>query len=242
MNHKAINTAFLKLWKRAESTDRANLVDTFVDIGPLFTLLSSHDHQVLFGRRGTGKTHALLYLAETVRKREELSIYLDMRITGSTGGTYSDSTLPLAQRATRLLSDTLATVHNEIFEFVIDNDDDVDLSRLGPLLDELGEAITDIEVVGTYEHETEKDEASEQKQSSGIQAGIDTNGARLSVESKGEDRKTESQRTRVTRSGTRQYRVHFGRVGTTLQRLIETLPHKRIWLILDEWSVIPVEL
>jgi Cdc6-like AAA superfamily ATPase len=60
--NKVINTAFMKLAKRAESKDRAKLVETFVDAEPLLTLLSTTDHQIIYGRRGTGKTHALLYL------------------------------------------------------------------------------------------------------------------------------------------------------------------------------------
>jgi Cdc6-like AAA superfamily ATPase len=51
-----INDALLRLTKRAETNDRSKLLETFVNIGPLFTLLSNSDHQVLYGRRGTGKT------------------------------------------------------------------------------------------------------------------------------------------------------------------------------------------
>ena len=54
-----INRAFMQLVRRSDRLDRNRLVETFVDVGPLFTLLSSADHQIIFGRRGTGKTHAL---------------------------------------------------------------------------------------------------------------------------------------------------------------------------------------
>lgn len=60
----AINTALLRIAKRAEVSARDRLIQTFVDVGPLFTLLNGLDHQVIFGRRGTGKTHALSYLAD----------------------------------------------------------------------------------------------------------------------------------------------------------------------------------
>lgn len=42
-----INTAILKLKKRAEKYSMDQLVDTFVDIGSLFTLLLNTDHQIL---------------------------------------------------------------------------------------------------------------------------------------------------------------------------------------------------
>ena len=57
-----------------------------MDVGPLFTMLSSEDHQIVYGRRGTGKTHALSYLADEVRRRGDLAVYVDMRTIGSTGG------------------------------------------------------------------------------------------------------------------------------------------------------------
>lgn len=67
--NRHINNSFMRLPKRAEMSDRAKLVATFVDVGPLFTLLSSRDHQLIYGRRGTGKTHAMSYLAETVTRQ-----------------------------------------------------------------------------------------------------------------------------------------------------------------------------
>lgn len=242
MNHTSVNTKFLKLWKRAESTDRAKLVDTFVDVGPLFTLLSSKEHQILFGRRGTGKTHALIFLAETVRAMNGLPIYLDMRVTGSTGGIYSDSALPLTQRATRLLSDTLSAIHDNVYEYVVDHDDKVDLSRIGKVLDDLAAAVTEVEVVGIYEHEEIDDISVERSESSNLNAGISSSGLLLELGDNSETCERVGARTRISRSGEQRYRVHFGRVGNALQRLLNEMPHERIWLILDEWSVVPIEL
>jgi hypothetical protein len=52
----ATNLALMKLARRAEDRgDDQLLVDTFVDVGPLFTLLSSNDHQILYGRAGPGR-------------------------------------------------------------------------------------------------------------------------------------------------------------------------------------------
>ena len=73
-----LNNALLRLSKRAESADRSKLVETFVDTGALSTLLEGHDHQIIYGRRGTGKTHALLYLADRVHQKGDLAAYIDM--------------------------------------------------------------------------------------------------------------------------------------------------------------------
>lgn len=100
-----LNEALLKLKLRAERYDRSHIVQTFVDVGPLFTLLQTEDHQILYGRRGTGKTHALEYLANAVEGRGDIAVSIDMRTIGSSGGLYSDPNVSLAERATRLLVD-----------------------------------------------------------------------------------------------------------------------------------------
>jgi hypothetical protein len=38
----------MRLSRRAETSDLETLVQTFVDTGPLFHLIQSHDHQVIF--------------------------------------------------------------------------------------------------------------------------------------------------------------------------------------------------
>jgi Cdc6-like AAA superfamily ATPase len=79
-NH-LINMAFLGVQRRAESVDRQTLVQTFVDIGALFAVLSSHDHQIIYGRRGTGKTHALLYVAEMAKQAKGIPVYVVLHPT-----------------------------------------------------------------------------------------------------------------------------------------------------------------
>ncbi|MGH9810349.1 MAG: hypothetical protein ACRD9W_24395, partial [Terriglobia bacterium] len=73
----AVNEAFMRFQRRAEAADARKLQETFVDVGPLMTVLSSTDHQIMYGRRGTGKTHALSFLAERRRAAGDLPIYLD---------------------------------------------------------------------------------------------------------------------------------------------------------------------
>src|SRR5690606_19802747 len=101
-----LNRAFMRLARRSERVDRARLVDTFVNVGPLLTLVSSDDHQIIFGRRGTGKTHVLNYLSDIRANHNDVVIYVDLSNVGSSGGIYSDPSLPLTERATRLLVDT----------------------------------------------------------------------------------------------------------------------------------------
>jgi Cdc6-like AAA superfamily ATPase len=58
--NETLNGLFIQLSKRAEKVDRQALIESFVDVGPLLSVLSTADNQVLYGRRGTGKTHAFV--------------------------------------------------------------------------------------------------------------------------------------------------------------------------------------
>jgi hypothetical protein len=94
----AINGSLMRLEHRAERIDPSTLVETFVDVGPLFHLLNSGGHQIVYGRRGTGKTHALQYLIADRRRAGDVAVYVDMRTIGSTGGIYGDQSIPLGER------------------------------------------------------------------------------------------------------------------------------------------------
>ena len=93
----AINSAILQLVRRAEGNDINELVQTFVSAGPLLELLASADHQIVYGRRGTGKTHVLQYLTEKAQANSGLAVYVDLRTVGSNGGIYGDLNLPVQE-------------------------------------------------------------------------------------------------------------------------------------------------
>lgn len=72
-----MNRALNQIPKRAEQRQAERLRDTFVDSG-VSAALEAVDHQVLYGRRGTGKTHALSYLRSEVSERGDLAVYADL--------------------------------------------------------------------------------------------------------------------------------------------------------------------
>jgi hypothetical protein len=234
-----INRAFIGISRRAESVDRETLVKTFVDIGPLFTVLSSRDHQIVYGRRGTGKTHALIYLADQESARKASVVYIDLRNIGSSGGLYSDTNIPLSQRATRLLLDLLAAIHDEVLGSALTLD--LDLSKVGPALDDLAEASTEVEVQGqtTVETSTSTSQADEGSSNFGFAVQKDPS---LVWSAGSKQSATVGESTHVTRLGSTQYRVHFGRVGNALASVVANLRNGTLLVILDEWSTIPLEL
>ena len=148
-----INAALARLLRRAEAEDPERLAETFVDVGPLFARLSSRDNQIIFGRRGTGKTHALAYLAQRLRGDGDTVVSVDLRLIGSNGGIYNDAGVPLAEASTRLLLDVLGRLHEDLVDQVLENvDSSADITgQTMSLLDRLAEAITEVAVVGEVE-------------------------------------------------------------------------------------------
>jgi len=231
-----INTAIMRLSRRAESYDREHLVSTFVDVGPLFTMLSNPDHQILYGRRGTGKTHALSFLANYAESRGDVAIQIDMRTVGSSGGIYSDPSLPLSERATRLIVDTLAFLHDQLLTIIL-NDDNFNLSLLGPILDKFADSITNVSVVGTVSDEETINNRTNTHD--GINIGYNKG---LSVQLNSSDQNEQSTQMKRVRTGIERHRLHFGTVRTHLSQLVTQITPKRIWVLLDEWSEVPLDL
>ncbi len=236
--NKEINTAILKLRKRAEKYSKEQLVNTFVDVGPLFTLLTNPDHQILYGRRGTGKTHVLSYLSSRKKEEGHCSINVDLRTIGSTGGLYSDSTIPIAERATRLLVDTLSVIHDQILDFVIDNDSEIDLSQIGPILDRLADSITEVQILGPVEQEAIKE--SENESSHELKIGISPESLSFGLNKKDSLKNKMLERKNI--SGIEKHRVHFPSIQNEFAEIVKIIQPYEIWVILDEWAEIPFEL
>ncbi|MBU2527254.1 MAG: hypothetical protein KKC03_11705 [Bacteroidetes bacterium] len=237
-----INTTFLKLSKRAETKDNAYLVNTFVNVGPLFTILSNKDHEILYGRRGTGKTHALAYLGDSLKKSGDIVINVDLRTIGSNGGIFSDSSLPITERATRLLIDTLSFVIDGIIEEVIsDESEKYELSIISPIADQLWDAVTEIKVGDNVEIEI--DEVSTNSSTDEESAKLNVSLKDPSFEFGGKNERSKSLATsqKVKRQGSEHHRVNFSSVFKILQLLCQKL-NVHIWILFDEWAEIPQEL
>ncbi len=234
-----INLAFVGISRRAESVDRATLVQTFVDVGPLFAVLSTNDHQVVFGRRGTGKTHALLYVAEQNKRRGGTAIYIDLRYIGSSGGIYGDPAIPVSQRASRLLLDVLGSVHEGLLASALEGN--VDLSRIGPALDRLASASTELEVVGETTREIKN--AAKQSEETSVQLTAEVAKDPSLSFSKDLKRSEEFEAgATLAEKGISRCRVHFGSISTALRDIVEAIKPARLLIVLDEWSTIPLDL
>src|SRR5258708_5061570 len=217
-----LNEALIGIKKRAERNDPASLIATFVDIGMLFAQLSTTDNQVIYGRRGTGKTHALIYLANSRRKAGDIAVYIDMRTIGSTGGLYADVDVPVTERGTRLLVDTVGRVLDDLTNWTLSApthfESDSEFDRVSRALADVGASITDVRVVGDIETENRTTERHSQQHQTGLATAIGEHavlGAQLSTQKTG----SPGHETRVRRRGRLQQRAHFAYLSHVLTTL-----------------------
>ena len=139
-------------------------------------------------------------------------------------------------------SDVLAAIHDRILTEALAKAEELDLSLLGPLLDNFIDAATTVVVEGTVEtvegiSATQTTSISDKFDISATASGVT---AALGFAS--EAKAHAAQDHKVTRSGSERLRVCFGPVGREFERLVHALPKSQLWLVFDEWSEIPLDL
>lgn len=231
-----LNQALMRIPRRAESADRSTLAATYVTAGSFSTMINSADHQILFGRRGTGKTHALLHLQDLVERTGDIAVYLDLRTIGSTGGLYANDAVSQAQRGTQLLVDTLEAIHDQLLTLALDGEISHQEGFLGGL-DALVSAATEVEVIGETEQEQTVGDSTEREGSAEVSVALKS-GAKGSVRHKASNTASSRQK----RTGVEQHRVLFGPLSRAIQALADGARPARLWLLLDEWSSVPLDL
>lgn len=238
--NKSINLILNRIAIRAESNNPKYLARAFVPVEEIAIGLSRIDHQVIYGRRGTGKTHALSNLASEVESSGDLAVYIDLRKIGSNNGLYADFARPRSLRATRLLIDIVEAVHTRLLAKSID---DERFESMLPLLDAVAEAATQIRVEGPVDLTSEEEQEGSRESSGGWHIDIESApsvraGADHSKKFSGKQRS----RSETRRSGEELPRLMFGPLGRTLETISQSIAPHRIWILLDEWSSIPIDL
>jgi hypothetical protein len=215
MNEK-IDLALQRLTKRAEMSDPTVLVATFVGTGMLKTVLESRDHQVIYGR-GTGKTHALLYLSEIKRQAGELCAFVDMRLIGSSVGLFSDDSVPIAERATRLLRDTLGAIHDRLYDIATTPGESLDLGAIGEKLDAFIDSATETQVIGTTTAEKQTVDGQREEATTSMSGGVASTVPNISLTASDKRETNRSAQEKTQHSGQTRHRARFGAVAQTIR-------------------------
>jgi hypothetical protein len=233
----AINRGFNRVPKRAEGRVSAQLRDTFVDSG-VATALESIDNQILYGRRGTGKTHAFSYLAATRAEEGDIGIYIDLRTVGSAEGLFDAERIPPLERTARLLIDLLTAIHDAILDAALDDSDLIEDTAFVGSLDNLLASLSHIRFEGDVESTKETETSSTKKGSAGVKVSPTTASAQAGFEASGSARGKETR----SESGKERVSLNFGDIARSLRDIASGLRARRVWLLLDEWSSVPLDV
>jgi len=235
--HEALNRCFMRFEDRAERFRPQQIVDTFVAVGPILDVLANRSHQVIYGRRGVGKTHALRYFENQANREGDLAIYIDCSNLGSSNSVYNDTTLSLSERATRLLVDVCITMHWAFMDAFSDPRRGWSLSEVAPLLNDFASAATETNIEGPVTWERHSRETTSSK--SGVEVGgrLDLT-PEVSAKLNASDQTEEISEEREKREGTEVPRVNFQYLTRVTQKIAQFIAPKRVWLLIDEWSAL----
>lgn len=239
-----INKVWTKLPRRAErEVNLGKITQSFTAVPAVIEQLSAKEAGVVFGRRGTGKTHAMRYLAARRTEAGDAAVYLDLKQIGSTHDIYTADE-PLHVRATHLLQDVVEAFHGGLLKLIVDDGLLADhLTQLSPALDQVVEAATKIVIQGS---------ATSLKSTGSVTVGDAVSGridltanpgsASGTVGRSRTKTRESSASLEVTQQGTESLFMHLGSLADAMCEVGRALRPKRVWLLLDEWSEVPPDL
>lgn len=225
------------LQRSEKQQDLQKLVGTFVDVG-ILPQVDNINNQIVYGRRGTGKTHILKVLASLLRESSRNAVaYIDARTLGSTNQ-FSDPDVPLKQRCLSLFRDIFVEIHTALLNYIVYQpstqahlalEDLNTLSRI--MLEPVQRYSADTVVTRTLDSATDGASAGgslSQKDGATLTAG--TSSSRSA-----EDERTASFRVRE------EDKVIFPDLVNVLTSVLKRAG-ARLYVLLDEWSSIPMDL
>lgn len=235
-----VKDAILQIQLRADKWDDNSLVKSFVKIGPLIPLLDSENNQIIFGRRGTGKTHVLRYFKSIKDGQSDCCIFLDLRKIGSSNSIYADQSLPIEQRTLRFFIDIIKVLSDEIISYITMSDEHKEayLSEISPLLDQLNQTWTKAAIMG----EVVSESATVDKSSREFNSGISISPSDCSLNFSTKDIGAVDQSTTLKLSGRYYAYINLLEATSILQKVVDILTPHKIWLIFDEFSELPPDL
>lgn len=235
-----LNRQLTSIPKRAELSQDTLLAETFANSG-VVAELETVDHQVLYGRRGTGKTHALKYYAAQRRAEGDVALFVDLRTMSSPITVTAQDRRPPIEQALFIYCDLLAEFRDQLYELVTTREDLFENQKLADSIDQLAESISKVRIMGTVEKTRELES---ENASTGTKSGSANISLRNPAINFGRDKKSETTSSEVWReveTGTELPSIDHRGVNRSIREIVQALDGIHIWLLLDEWSAVALE-
>ncbi|WP_147301379.1 4-phosphopantetheinyl transferase family protein [Calidifontibacter indicus] len=215
--------------------DTEVLRETYVETG-VMPQVANFGHQILYGRRGTGKTHVLQVLAAEMEERDDVfSIYIDIRLLGS-AHMFTDPTQPLAPRCIALYKDFLSLLQSRLLD--IATAPDRDGSGLQEV-DELARFITE-KTADVTRRDVKSTSVTDSGSNAGAHAGVNATGPNISVTLGAKS--NDSQTNEVAFTEALRETIVYSEVYQLLDAALGAMGVDNLLLLIDEWTSIPTDL
>lgn len=213
----------------------AVLRETYVETG-VMPQVANFGHQILYGRRGTGKTHVLQVLgAELEESPNVFHIYLDIRLLGS-AHMFTDPTQPLAPRCIALFKDFLGLLQGRLLDIATDPDRDgsgiEEVSDLANFITQKTAEVTSREIKTVRQ----KEDGSQ----AGLRAGLAPTGPSADLNIGSTTRRTDTDEVAYTEA-LRETLV-YSEIYHVLDAALAAMGVEHLVLLIDEWTSIPTDL
>lgn len=238
---KNLQTAVSRIIQRSErQSDMGKLVGTYVDVG-LLPQLHNTNHQIFYGRRGTGKTHVMKVLESTFAEEPTHTVvYIDCRTLGSTSQ-FTDATLPMGRRCLALFRDFLLAIHNGLLEHIIEYPTELANDALAAA-DLLATVITEpLSTLRASRVATEISETSNKSSETGAKGGVSSAGgsAQFGLSETLTHGRDEKKNTEYAVDS--EDKIIFPELHHSLKTVLK-LAESRLVILVDEWSSLPQEV
>lgn len=220
--------------QRAErQRDMNKLVSSYVEVGILPQLMNNNN-QILFGRRGTGKTHILKYFENQIKNDKNTIIYIDCRVLGSSPQ-FSDTQLSLSHRCSSLFKDILDEIYDGLLNHIAHQPNSKSDLALNALTDLSTSSMSEIQGVKKIMISDITDEAVNSKSS--VKIGLkDASYSQGSGSSYGTTKQNSAEFNLAEYE-----KIVFPDLNYHLRKVLAYAETELI-VIIDEWSAIPYDI
>lgn len=238
LTDKNISRAVSSISQRAERiVDDNKVVKTYVEVG-ILPQINNPNNQIIYGRRGTGKTHLFRYLEnETKESNKSIVIYIDCRTLGSAAD-YNNPNIVLNKRCISLFKDIVDELYDKALHFIA-YEAPKDADKAIEALDNISQATRFQNNEITSQEITER---SLDKSSNEAGASISLNPKDLVNVTIGDKGTSGTDIEKTTKynviSGEK---ILFPDLHHWLKKLCE-FTGAQIYFLIDEWSSLPFEL
>jgi hypothetical protein len=230
--------AVSRILQRSErQIDEQKIIETFVDPG-ILSQLGTRNNQIIYGRRGTGKTHVLRVLDAQLKAAnpDNVVVYVDARTLGSSAQ-FSDASMDMQRRVVALLRDIFGPIYNTLLEAIVERGGN-NAQRAMDALDLLLPSITEPPKTVTEEKQIQ---AAASASSSEAKGSIGAKGP-IEVSVGGSEKQDRLDSSTVERTfAVPSDKVIFPSISEALARVL-SLSNLQLYILIDEWSALPQDI